>query len=73
MGAPTSTSLGLAITFPALATIAVCARFWARHQKKMKLWWDDYLILPGLVNVALKPDGIDLTAHRSSPLGQLSA
>ena len=50
MGAPNNTSLGLGITFPTLAVMSVCARFYARRQKKMKLWWDDYLVLPGLVS-----------------------
>lgn len=52
MGAPNDTTLGLAITFPILAVLAAMARLWARNRKKMKLWWDDWLILPGLVIVS---------------------
>ena len=53
MGAPNSTSLGLAITFPTLAILSVYAKFYARRLTKAKLWWDDYLLLPGLVSQML--------------------
>lgn len=49
MVVPSTTSLGLGITFPVVAILAVCDRYWARHQKKLWLWWDDYSILPGLL------------------------
>lgn len=35
--------------FPALATLAVAARFFARRLRKSELGWDDWLILVSLV------------------------
>ena len=49
MKEPTPTALGLGITFPALAFLAVAARFWARRIKSQKLRADDYMIVPALV------------------------
>lgn len=49
MKKPTPTALGLGITFPALAFLAVAARFWARRIKSQKLMADDYMIIPALI------------------------
>lgn len=49
MTKPTPTALGLSIAFPALAALAVAARFWARHIRRQKLGADDYMIIPALV------------------------
>lgn len=53
MKKPTPTALGLGITFPALAFLAVAARFWARRIKSQKLMADDYMIIPALVDKSI--------------------
>ena len=41
------------IVFTILPLIAVSLRLLARHIKRMKLWWDDYLILLASVRIHL--------------------
>ena len=41
--------IGVGVIFPVLGTIAVALRFKVKSARKVGLWWDDWLILLGLV------------------------
>jgi len=46
---PAATPIALSVAFPALAILAVAARFWARKIKHVRPQIDDWMSIPALV------------------------
>ena len=49
MGQSAGKMYAMATVLSILAIVVVLLRFHARHIKKVRLSWDDYLIIPALV------------------------
>ena len=53
MGETPEKMYAMAVILSVLAMVAVVLRFYARYLKAAGYWWDEYLIVPALVCVAV--------------------